>query len=153
MLERVAESDHPGRLAPLRRAVSAEPVLAPEVAALSALVAERYAGTRSDVLRLAVPPRHATTEKEATARPTGRRQRRDAAVWRRPGGGATTGRADWSQALAAAGECAAGGVDRPARRGLGDRPGARGGGDARRRRRERCSACRTTATSPGSTRR
>ena len=30
-------------------------------------VAARYAGTRSDVLRLAVPPRHATTEKRAVA--------------------------------------------------------------------------------------
>jgi primosomal protein N' (replication factor Y) len=33
------------------------------VARLSGLVAERWAGTRSDVLRLAVPPRHAGTEK------------------------------------------------------------------------------------------
>ena len=32
-----------------------------------AAVAERYAGTRSDVLRLAVPPRHATTEKEPSS--------------------------------------------------------------------------------------
>lgn len=67
VLERVAESDHPGRLAPLRRAVSAEPVLSPAVARLSELVAARYAGTRSDVLRLAVPPRHATTEKQQSA--------------------------------------------------------------------------------------
>jgi primosomal protein N' (replication factor Y) len=66
VVERVAESEHAGRLAPLRRAVSAEPVLAADVATLVAAVAERYAGTRSDVLRLAVPPRHATTEKKAT---------------------------------------------------------------------------------------
>ncbi len=64
LLERVAESDHPGRLAPLRKVVSPEPVLHPDVARLSLLVAERYAGTRSDVLRLAVPPRHARVEKE-----------------------------------------------------------------------------------------
>ena len=64
VLERVAESDHPGRLAPLRRAVSAEPVLTPEIARLCGTVAARYAGTRSDVLRLAVPPRHATTERQ-----------------------------------------------------------------------------------------
>ena len=64
VVERVAESDHPGRLAPLRRAVSPEPVLLPAVARLSELVAARYAGTRSDVLRLAVPPRHATVEKQ-----------------------------------------------------------------------------------------
>ena len=39
-------------------------MLTPEIAALTADVAQRYAGTRSDVLRLAVPARHATTEKE-----------------------------------------------------------------------------------------
>jgi primosomal protein N' (replication factor Y) len=64
VLERVEASDHEGRLAPLRRAVSAEPVLLPAVARLSELVAARYAGTRSVVLRLAVPPRHATVEKQ-----------------------------------------------------------------------------------------
>ncbi|GGO75718.1 primosomal protein N' [Nocardioides deserti] len=64
LVERAATSDHTGRLAPLRRVVSDEPVLSPAVAGLVAAVAERYAGSRSDVLRLAVPPRHATTEKE-----------------------------------------------------------------------------------------
>jgi primosomal protein N' (replication factor Y) len=44
--------------------VSPEPVLLPQVARLSELVAARYAGTRSDVLRLAVPHRHATVEKQ-----------------------------------------------------------------------------------------
>ncbi len=73
VVERTAESDHPGRLMPLRRAVSAEPVLSPAVARLSELVAARYAGTRSDVLRLAVPPRHATVEKQPSqAAPAGR---------------------------------------------------------------------------------
>lgn len=67
VLARAARSDHPGRLAPLRRVVSPEPVLTPAVADLVGAVAERYAGSRSDVLRLAVPPRHATTEKEASA--------------------------------------------------------------------------------------
>ncbi|WP_197026028.1 primosomal protein N' [Nocardioides sp. URHA0020] len=64
VLARAAESDHQGRLAPLRRVVSPEPVLRPHIAELAAELAERYAGTRSDVLRLAVPPRHATVEKE-----------------------------------------------------------------------------------------
>jgi primosomal protein N' (replication factor Y) len=63
---RTAESDHAGRLSPLRRVVSAEPVLLPEVVELSTQVARRYAGSRADVLRLAVPPRHATTEKQAS---------------------------------------------------------------------------------------
>ena len=63
VLERTDASGHQGRLLPLRRVVSAEPVLQPEVAALTGQVARRCAGTRSDVLRLAVPPRHAATEK------------------------------------------------------------------------------------------
>ncbi|RLV50259.1 primosomal protein N' [Nocardioides mangrovicus] len=70
VLERTDHTDHTGRLAPLRRVVSAEPVLTPEVAELTGRVAARWAGTRSDVLRLAVPPRHATTEKrESTPAP------------------------------------------------------------------------------------
>jgi primosomal protein N' (replication factor Y) len=67
VLARGAESDHTGRLAPLRRVVSPEPVLHPQIATLAGALAERYAGTRSDVLRLAVPQRHATTEKEPSA--------------------------------------------------------------------------------------
>jgi primosomal protein N' (replication factor Y) len=63
VVERAADTDHTGRLQFLRRVVSAEPVLSPEIADVVAEVAARYAGTRSDVLRLAVPPRHATTEK------------------------------------------------------------------------------------------
>ncbi|HYO40868.1 MAG TPA: primosomal protein N' [Nocardioidaceae bacterium] len=63
VLERVEASDHEGPLAPLRRAPSAERVLSPAVGRLSGSVAARYAGTRSDVLRLAVPARHAATEK------------------------------------------------------------------------------------------
>jgi primosomal protein N' (replication factor Y) len=64
VLARTAASAHGGRLQPLRRVVSAEPVLRPDIAELSARVAARQAGTRSDVLRLAVPPRHAATEKK-----------------------------------------------------------------------------------------
>ena len=67
VLERAATTAHTGTLAPLRRVVSAEPVLSPAIAALTADLAARYAGTRSDVLRLAVPARHATTEKQPTA--------------------------------------------------------------------------------------
>jgi len=63
ILERRDESDHGGKLAFLRTLVSPEPVLAPQVAALARQVADRYAGTLADVLRLAVPPRHARVEK------------------------------------------------------------------------------------------
>jgi len=63
VVERANSSEHGGRLSPLRRVVSAEPVLSPAIARLSRSVAARYAGTRSDVLRLAVPARHARVEK------------------------------------------------------------------------------------------
>lgn len=62
IVERAEASDHPGRLAPLRRVVSPERVLTPQVLALARAVADRYAGTLGDVLRLAVPPRHARAE-------------------------------------------------------------------------------------------
>ncbi|MFC4149425.1 primosomal protein N' [Micromonospora mangrovi] len=67
LLERVERSDHP-RLAYLEKVVSPEPVLAPEVARLARAVADRYAGSLADVLRLAVPPRHARVEKDLAAR-------------------------------------------------------------------------------------
>jgi primosomal protein N' (replication factor Y) (superfamily II helicase) len=65
LLERAETSEHQGRLAYLDRVVSPEPVLAPEIAGLARAVADRYAGTLADVLRLAIPPRHATVEKES----------------------------------------------------------------------------------------
>ncbi|GAA1751683.1 primosomal protein N' [Nonomuraea bangladeshensis] len=64
LLERVDESDHEGRLMPLERVVSPERVLTPEIAGLARAVADRYAGTFTDVLRLAIPPRHAKAESE-----------------------------------------------------------------------------------------
>ena len=90
VVARAATTDHPGLLANLRRVVSPEPVLTPEIAALTADVAQRYAGTRSDVLRLAVPARHATTEKEPSP-PGARGAPFDARAAPRPG--ATTSRA------------------------------------------------------------
>ena len=64
VVARASDTDHTGSLTALQRVVSPEPVLRPAVAELAGQLAERYAGTRSDVLRLAVPPRHATTEKQ-----------------------------------------------------------------------------------------
>ncbi|POM24062.1 Primosomal protein N' [Actinomadura rubteroloni] len=69
VLERVAESGHDGRLLYLERVTSAEPVLATEIAALARAVADRYAGTMADVLRLAIPPRHARVEAEPPPEP------------------------------------------------------------------------------------
>src|ERR1700723_1116510 len=67
VLDRVDSSEHQGRLSYLERVVSAEQVLTPEIAGLARAVADRYAGTLADVLRLAIPQRHAATE---TAKPT-----------------------------------------------------------------------------------
>ncbi|MGH8775554.1 MAG: primosomal protein N' [Jiangellaceae bacterium] len=69
VVERTAVSSHGGRLARLRRIVSPEPVLTPEIASLARVVADRYAGTVADVLRLAVPPRHAAVEREDAGQP------------------------------------------------------------------------------------
>ncbi|WP_052436491.1 hypothetical protein [Georgenia sp. SUBG003] len=63
VVERRADTDHRGTLAPLRRAASPVPVLSPAVLRLCRAVADRYAGTLMDVVRLAVPPRHAATER------------------------------------------------------------------------------------------
>jgi primosomal protein N' (replication factor Y) (superfamily II helicase) len=62
LLERAEQSEHQGKLGFLARVVAPEPVLTPEVANLARAVADRYAGTLADVLRLAVPPRHGGAE-------------------------------------------------------------------------------------------
>ncbi|GAA1736297.1 primosomal protein N' [Isoptericola hypogeus] len=67
VVARAATSEHTGRLMPLRRVVSGDPALSEPVLRLARAVADRYAGTLADVLRLAVPPRHARVEKEILA--------------------------------------------------------------------------------------
>ena len=62
VIERVAESDQ-SRLAELSKSLSDEVVLPTETIELVRAVADHYAGTFSDVVRLAVPSRHAATEK------------------------------------------------------------------------------------------
>jgi primosomal protein N' (replication factor Y) (superfamily II helicase) len=69
VLERASGSEHQGRLSYLERVVSAEQVLTPEIAGLARAVADRYAGTLADVLRLAIPQRHAATEAKTTPGP------------------------------------------------------------------------------------
>ena len=67
LMERVAASDAGHTLVPLAKVVSPVSVLTPAVRELVASVAARYAGTVSDVLRVAVPPRVAKLEKEFVA--------------------------------------------------------------------------------------
>ena len=91
LIERAVGSEHPGSLRYLERVVSAEQVLTEEIAGLARAVADRYAGTLADVLRLAVPQRHAATEaasaKAARGKPArhtaGRPPRPDPGSWAR----------------------------------------------------------------------
>lgn len=99
VLERLPHSEHGGTLAWLERVVSPEPVLTPELAVLARAVAERYAGTVPDVLRLAIPPRHARVEKAAPAPPPAAPiAEPDLSAWHGYPGGT-----DFTAALAAAG--------------------------------------------------
>lgn len=61
IVERATQSDH-AKLAPLQRVTSPLPVLTPEVLDLCRAVADRYAGMLPDLLRAAIPPRHARAE-------------------------------------------------------------------------------------------
>jgi primosomal protein N' (replication factor Y) len=67
LIERADESEHQGTLRYVERVLSAEQVLTSEIAGLARAVADRYAGTLADVLRLAIPQRHAATEAEPAA--------------------------------------------------------------------------------------
>jgi primosomal protein N' (replication factor Y) len=62
VLQRYASSEHAGSLTPVSRGLGDEPVLTPETAALFRAVADRWAGSFADVMRLAVPSRHARAE-------------------------------------------------------------------------------------------
>ncbi len=82
LLERLEGSDHPGRLGWLDRVVSPEVVAPSATFELARRVAARYAGTVGDVLRLAIPPRHARTEnEERAARPVPELAAPDPAGW------------------------------------------------------------------------
>jgi primosomal protein N' (replication factor Y) len=70
VLERCEDTDHVGTLAWLDRVVSPERVLTGEIRRLVDTVAARYAGARADVLRLAIPARHAQAERETQTAPS-----------------------------------------------------------------------------------
>ncbi|WP_259556880.1 hypothetical protein [Brachybacterium sillae] len=63
VLERCATPSTDRPLAPLHRLVSEQVVITPQMLRVCAEVAERCAGTVGDVLRLALPPRHARAER------------------------------------------------------------------------------------------
>ncbi len=69
VLEIGESTEFSGRLLPLAHVPSGEPVLTSQVARLLRAIADRYAGTMSDVLRLAVPPRRAAAEKRPSPTP------------------------------------------------------------------------------------
>ncbi|MFG1806956.1 primosomal protein N' [Streptomyces sp. NPDC049040] len=69
IVERRAESDYAGPLAPLAQVLSAEVVLPPALLALCRQVADRYAGALADVVQLAVPPRMARAERDPSPEP------------------------------------------------------------------------------------
>jgi primosomal protein N' (replication factor Y) len=83
LLERVAESEFGGRMEYIGKVVSSEPVLTSEVASLARAVADRYAGMMTDVLRLAIPPRHAKVEAEPPVEPMQKPDQPDTTQWGR----------------------------------------------------------------------
>ncbi len=91
IMERAAESDAGHTLVPLYKVISPVPVLTPAVRDLASAVAARYAGTVSDVLRAAVPPRVARLEKEFLAKSYGTEAPAEEAARPGPGPGALSG--------------------------------------------------------------
>ncbi|MCL1838195.1 MAG: hypothetical protein FWG47_02625 [Propionibacteriaceae bacterium] len=59
----VESSSTQTQLLPLHSVASEEVVLTPEIAELTRAVADHYSGSFADVIRLAIPPRHMSTEK------------------------------------------------------------------------------------------
>ncbi|MGW9307487.1 primosomal protein N' [Saccharomonospora azurea] len=82
LLERAATSDYTRRLAFLERVVSPERVLPPALLRVCQAVARRYGGTLADVVRLAVPPRHARVEAEPPRPPAAVASAPDPSGWR-----------------------------------------------------------------------
>lgn len=68
VLSRSETTDHRGELAPIERVTTSLPVLGGRAQRLVSAVADRWAGTLSDVVRLAVPARHAAAERAALER-------------------------------------------------------------------------------------
>ncbi|WP_199444205.1 primosomal protein N' [Umezawaea beigongshangensis] len=69
LLERAESTDYGKELAFVEKVVSSERVLPPELHELARVVADRYAGMLTDVLRLMIPPRHARAEARPSPEP------------------------------------------------------------------------------------
>ena len=63
IINRLSHTNYKGKLNWVENIISSEPVLTPEIWRLVNSVAAYYAGTRADVLRLAIPPRKVQAEK------------------------------------------------------------------------------------------
>ena len=63
VVDRVDESDFTGALQPINKVISGLPILSAVTLDLARRIAVRQAGSVSDVLRLAIPPRYVRTEK------------------------------------------------------------------------------------------
>ncbi len=81
VVARADEAAVAGELRRIERVIGAEPVLTGDTIALIEAVADRYAGTFSDVMRAAVPPRHARAEARAVEECTWRAAEAEAVRW------------------------------------------------------------------------
>jgi primosomal protein N' (replication factor Y) len=92
IVARANSSEHPGRLQPLLSVASDTEVVSPELLRLARYIADRTVSTASQVLSLAVPDRHAATERKVLAEADPALTRPEApagASWgSHPGGGA-----------------------------------------------------------------
>ena len=69
VLERVATSEHEGKIRFIERVISSEVVYPEQIRSLVDNLADRYAAVRSDILRTAIPPRHVKAEQTDTTSP------------------------------------------------------------------------------------
>ncbi|GAB3075181.1 primosomal protein N' [Corynebacterium aquatimens] len=69
VLERPEQTEFEGTLRYIERVISPEVVYPPRIAKLVDALADRYAATRSDIIRTCIPPRHAKGAETATDTP------------------------------------------------------------------------------------
>ncbi|MBC3185488.1 primosomal protein N' [Corynebacterium sp. zg-331] len=84
LIERAEGSTHPGQLRYIERVISPEVVYPEQIRRLVESLCARYAGTRSDLIRAAIPARHAAAESADTHTPweeLGQVQEPDLSAW------------------------------------------------------------------------